>query len=111
MEEKDKPMEEGKRNKIKGKKMMERVCEPVRVLAGHKKGVRGLFYSLKSRSLVSCGFDFDVLVWNLYSDSSPESLKGHEAPLVGVSCPYNTNHIISADSKGVIKVYIYIYME
>jgi len=37
-------------------------------LKGHIKGIKCLAYIEEYKYLVSCSFDFDVLVWNIYLD-------------------------------------------
>jgi len=34
--------------------------------SGHKRAVREMAYSEKHKVLISCGFDFDVFIWNPY---------------------------------------------
>ena len=55
--------------------------------------------------IVSCSFDFDVLVWNAYLEHPVARLEGHEAPLMSVYCPREYEIIISIDSKSVMKVW------
>jgi WD40 repeat protein len=62
-------------------------------------------YAEKQKILVSCGFDFEVFVWNPYMDQQIIKLDGHENPLVGVNCVSGLNNIITADTKGTIKVW------
>lgn len=38
----------------------------VKELDGHYKGIKGVAVSLHHKIIVSCSFDFDVLVWNAY---------------------------------------------
>jgi WD40 repeat protein len=45
---------------------MERLAGPVRILQGHQKAVRDIAYSEKHKAIISCGFDFEVYVWNPY---------------------------------------------
>ena len=42
----------------------EEVKRPYKILKGHEKAVRDLAYAEKQKILVSCGFDFEVIVWN-----------------------------------------------
>jgi hypothetical protein len=35
-------------------------------LDGHYKGIKGVTVSEYHKIIVSCSFDFDVLVWNAY---------------------------------------------
>jgi WD40 repeat protein len=39
---------------------------PSKTLIGHSKAVREIAYSESHKILVSCGFDFEVFVWNPY---------------------------------------------
>lgn len=78
---------------------------PRKRLVGHIKAVRFLAYSYTFNLLISCGFEFEALVWNPYVSEPICRLKGHEAPLTGVECPEVNPTIITADSKGIIKVW------
>lgn len=78
---------------------------PRKRLSGHIKAVRYLAYSYTFNLLISCGFEFEALVWNPYVSEPICRLKGHEAPLTGVECPEVNPTIITADSKGIIKVW------
>lgn len=44
-------------------------------------------------------------MWNPYVSEKIQKLMGHEAPLIGVSCQPALNSFITADSKGMIKVW------
>ncbi len=79
--------------------------QPVKILKGHNKAVRELAYSEKHKIIVSCGFDFEVFVWNPYLEEMILKLTGHEHPLVGVNCLPHMNAFITADSKGLVKVW------
>jgi WD40 repeat protein len=79
--------------------------EPAKILEGHTKAVREIAYSERHKILVSCGFDFEVFVWNPYCEKYIMKLDGHESPLVGVNCPSNLNAFITCDTKGMIKVW------
>lgn len=79
--------------------------EPAKVLEGHTKAVREIAYSERHKILVSCGFDFEVFVWNPYCEKYIMKLDGHESPLVGVNCPSNLNAFITCDTKGMVKVW------
>jgi WD40 repeat protein len=79
--------------------------QPIKVLTGHKKAVREMSYSEKHKILISCGFDFEVYVWNPYLEEKIMKLEGHEHPLVGVNCMSQLNCFITADSKGMVKVW------
>jgi WD40 repeat protein len=35
-------------------------------LDGHYKGIKGVAVSIHHKLIVSCSFDFDILVWNAY---------------------------------------------
>lgn len=62
-------------------------------------------YSEKHKIIVSCGFDFEVFVWNPYLEEKIMKLDGHEHPLVGVNCLSQLNAFITADAKGMVKVW------
>ena len=62
------------------------IKQPTKTLVGHKKAVREIAYSAEYKTLISCGFDFEIFVWNPYLEEPTISLKGHENPLVGVNC-------------------------
>jgi len=81
------------------------VKEPAKTLKGHSKAVREIAYSERHKILVSCGFDFEVFVWNPYCEDYIIKLDGHESPLVGVNCPSNLNSFITCDTKGMVKVW------
>ena len=51
---------------------------PIKTLKGHTRAVREMAYSDKHKVLVSCGFDFDVFVWNPYLPTPIMTLDGHE---------------------------------
>jgi WD40 repeat protein len=77
----------------------------VKVLEGHKKAVREIAYAASQKILISCGFDFEVFVWNPYLKENIMSLKGHEQPLVGVNVLPGMNCFITADAKGTVNVW------
>ena len=79
--------------------------QPIMQLHGHQKAVREMAYSEKHKILVSCGFDFEVFVWNPYLEGYIINLDGHQHPLVGVNCLSSLNNIITADANGTIKVW------
>ena len=78
---------------------------PIRVLEGHQRAVREIAYSETHKIIVSCGFDFEVFVWNPYMSKRIIALEGHEHPLVGVNCLPALNCFITADTKGMVKVW------
>ncbi len=60
--------------------------------------------------MISCSYDFEVLIWNIYLDHALAKLPGHEAPLVSVltlsdKTPNRFSLILSCDSKGILKVW------
>ena len=60
--------------------------QPNKTLCGHKKAIREIAYSVEYKTLISCGFDFEIFVWNPDLEESIINLKGHENPLIGVNC-------------------------
>ena len=79
--------------------------EPRKILEGHNKAIKQMTYSSVNNVLISCGFEFEVLVWNPYVSGPICPLIGHEAPIVGVVCPPSNPSIITADSNGTIKMW------
>ena len=67
--------------------------------------MREIAYSETHKIIVSCGFDFEVFVWNPYMKTEIMRLDGHEHPLVGVNCLPALNCFITADAKGMVKVW------
>ena len=74
-------------------------------LDGHYKGIKAVTVSVHHKIIVSCSFDFDVLVWNAYLEHPVARLEGHEAPLAYVYCPKQFQIIISLDSKSILKIW------
>lgn len=83
----------------------ELTVRPIKTLIGHKRAVREMAYSEKHKVIVSCGFDFDVFVWNPYLQCPIMTLDGHEHPLIGVNCLPNLDCFVTADSKGMVKLW------
>lgn len=77
---------------------------PIKELKGHKKAIRDLAYCETQKLLISCGFDFQIFVWNPYVEKYIIKLDGHESPLVGVSV-VNSNYFVSCETKGMVKVW------
>jgi WD40 repeat protein len=96
---------EKEKEKEREKMFDEFVKEPCKILRGHKKAIKEIAYSERHKILVSCGFDFEILVWNPYYEESIIKLDGHESPLVGVNCPPNLNSFVTCDTKGMVKVW------
>ncbi len=46
--------------------MRENGLQLVKQLDGHYKGIKGVTVSLTHKVIISCSFDFDLLVWNAY---------------------------------------------
>lgn len=77
-----------------------------KILGGHFTAIKKLAYSEIYRYLISCGFDYDILIWNVYLDYPVMKLGGHDAPLVTVIYPQSMqNYLISCDLKGVIRLW------
>ena len=54
---------------------------------------------------MSCGFDFEVFIWNPRLNEKIMKLKGHKKPLVGVNLIPQLNCFITADSDGMVCVW------
>lgn len=78
---------------------------PCKVLEGHNRAVRELAYSKQHKIIVSVGFDFTVYVWNPYLQNFIIKLDEHENPLVGVNCLPSIGQFVTADAKGIVKVW------
>ncbi|EWS75142.1 cyclic nucleotide-binding domain protein (macronuclear) [Tetrahymena thermophila SB210] len=77
-----------------------------KLLCGHIKGIKGICYNEANKYIVSCSFDFDVLVWNAYLEHPVAKLSGHDAPLITVITPESfANIVISVDARGVVKLW------
>ncbi|ETK76831.1 hypothetical protein L915_16830 [Phytophthora nicotianae] len=75
-------------------------------LMAHERGVRQLCYSEHHDLLLSAGFEFEALAWDLASRQIALKLSGHRAPLIGVQLAlFQTERAITADSQGVFKVW------
>ena len=79
--------------------------QPIKTLEGHKRAVREMAYSDKHKVLISCSFEFEIFVWNPYLSGPIMKLDGHEQPLIGVNCLSNLDCFITADAKGMIKLW------
>ncbi|GMF10200.1 unnamed protein product [Phytophthora lilii] len=75
-------------------------------LVSHERGVRQLCYSTHHDLLLSAGFEFEALAWDLGSRQVALKLSGHRAPLIGVQLAlFQTERAITADCQGVFKVW------
>jgi Ca2+-binding EF-hand superfamily protein/WD40 repeat protein len=75
-------------------------------LNAHERGVRQLCYSEQHDLLLSAGFEFEALAWDLGSRQVALKLSGHRAPLIGVQLTlFQTERAITGDSQGVFKVW------
>jgi len=68
-------------------------------------GVVAIAYSNEYRFLLSAGSDHQVCVWSPFADKVVFTLRGHNAPLIGVQFVQGTPQIVTADSDGCIKVW------
>ncbi|TYZ61783.1 hypothetical protein PybrP1_000382, partial [[Pythium] brassicae (nom. inval.)] len=81
-------------------------CRPRGALAAHSHGVKQLAYSAQHDLLLSAGFEYDALGWDLASRQVVLRLAGHRAPLVGVQIAlFQTERAVTADCTGVFKVW------
>ncbi|OWZ21416.1 LOW QUALITY PROTEIN: hypothetical protein PHMEG_0004045 [Phytophthora megakarya] len=75
-------------------------------LLSHERGVRQLCYSKQHDLLLSAGFEFEALAWDLGSRQVALKLSGHRAPLIGVQLAlFQTERAITADCQGVFKLW------
>ena len=92
-------------SKVRLYEMRESGLQFCKELDGHYKGIKGVSISVHFKLIVSCSFDFDILVWNAYLEHPVARLEGHEAPLMNVECPKKYQIIISMDSKSIMKIW------
>ena len=76
----------------------------------HTQGVTSLAYSRPYNVLVSAGFGWEVLLWMVtWTNGEPFALKDpsapHAATVVGVAMVPGTAWVVSADAKGLVKVW------
>ncbi|KAK1937170.1 Dynein assembly factor with WDR repeat domains 1 [Phytophthora citrophthora] len=75
-------------------------------LVAHERGVRQLCYSQQHDLLLSAGFEFEALAWDLSSRQVALTLSGHRAPLIGVQLAlFQTERAITGDCQGIFKVW------
>ena len=79
--------------------------QPALKLVGHNRAIREMAYSEKHKILISCGFDFEVFVWNPRLEEPIFKLDGHNYPCVGVSVLPSLNAFVTADSSGQVNVW------
>mmetsp|Transcript_41764 Transcript_41764/g.135083 ORF Transcript_41764/g.135083 Transcript_41764/m.135083 type:complete len:1182 (+) Transcript_41764:195-3740(+) len=79
---------------------------PKKTFKGHRKGTFSLAYSQDYRCLLTAGLEQEALVWNPYVERVPIfRLKGHVNALCGVAVVPGTPQVISADVKGVFRLW------
>jgi len=78
-------------------------------LEGHKKGVFSLAWNSAYHFLVSAGFEHEALVWVSHIRATPFRLRDqrrpHQHSLVEVQAVPNSPQVITADNKGMIKIW------
>ena len=74
-----------------------------KTMVGHKSGVLCLADCKDGRTVISCGFDYDALVWDVKAlDVAPIiRLRGHRFPLR--RCHFNNGRGITVDKQGWMK--------
>jgi WD40 repeat protein/Ca2+-binding EF-hand superfamily protein len=77
-------------------------------LVGHKRGVVSLAYAPDHGLLVSAGFEYDALVWDVKGSKFPiMAINGHHASLIGIKiCPFQSgSNAVTCDRKGNFKMW------
>jgi WD40 repeat protein len=78
-------------------------------LTGHKQGVFAVTWSNDYHFLVSAGFEHEALVWIANVETTPFKLrdqrKPHQHSLVNVCAVPNSPQVITADHKGMVKIW------
>jgi WD40 repeat protein len=78
---------------------------PVRELAAHTGWVRALAVDAGGTLLASCGNDRLVKLWSLPDFKPVRTLEGHESHVYNVAFHPTEPFVVSADLKGIIKVW------
>ncbi|KRX08309.1 WD40-repeat-containing domain [Pseudocohnilembus persalinus] len=80
--------------------------KPIDILKGHSQGIRALAYNDTLGYIVSCAFDFDILVWNTHLSYPVAKLKGNDAPMNNIICPKSEKYLLlSFDINGILKLW------
>jgi WD40 repeat protein/Ca2+-binding EF-hand superfamily protein len=77
-------------------------------LVGHKRGVVSLAFADEYKLLLSAGFEYDALIWDVKGSKYPiMTIHGHHAPLIGIRVvPFASGtRAITADRKGVFRMW------
>ena len=75
---------------------------------GHDRGIKQLAWANDQSLLLSCGFEYEALVWDVKTSRRPiMRLVGHRAPLMGIVCVKFNPLIraVTADIKGNFKMW------
>jgi hypothetical protein len=79
--------------------------KPLRTLEAHRGWVRALAASSDGAMLASCGNDHLVKLWSIPGGELIRELAGHACHVYNVAFHPDGKHLISADLKGVVKVW------
>eukprot|EP00817_Percolomonadidae_sp_ATCC50343_P003652 CAMPEP_0117419020 /NCGR_PEP_ID=MMETSP0758-20121206/687_1 /TAXON_ID=63605 /ORGANISM="Percolomonas cosmopolitus, Strain AE-1 (ATCC 50343)" /LENGTH=688 /DNA_ID=CAMNT_0005199877 /DNA_START=354 /DNA_END=2420 /DNA_ORIENTATION=+ len=78
-------------------------------LQGHKEGVFGLAWNEQMHFLISAGFEHEALVWISNIRTTPFRLRDqrrpHQHSLVDVVSVPNSPQVITADNRGMVKIW------
>ena len=77
-------------------------------LIGHKRGVVSIAFADEYKLLLSAGFEYDALIWDVKGSKYPiMTIHGHHAPLIGIRVvPFASGtRAITADRKGVFRMW------
>ena len=77
-------------------------------LIGHKRGVVSIAFADEYKLLLSAGFEYDALIWDVKGSKYPiMTIHGHHAPLIGIRVvPFASGtRAITADRKGTFRMW------
>jgi WD40 repeat protein len=79
--------------------------QPIRTLRGHTGPVTGVAMCPDGRTILSCGVDHTLRVWDIITGRTVRVLVGHSAAVGCVAVSPDGHTAISGDNQGTIKVW------
>src|SRR5688572_26957154 len=64
-------------------------AQQIRLLEGHTAGVYGVVFSRDGKTMVTCGFDRTVKVWDRATGQLIRSIDGFQNPVLAVAVSYD----------------------
>mmetsp|Transcript_10788 Transcript_10788/g.9330 ORF Transcript_10788/g.9330 Transcript_10788/m.9330 type:complete len:205 (+) Transcript_10788:201-815(+) len=76
-----------------------------KVYREHTRGVTSLTFNEPLILLISAGYDHQICIHNPYIKTAIFKIQQHMYPILSVKVIENTNHFVSLDSSGILKVW------